>query len=84
MRPLPAHIPVQQSGRTPNCCARIVGKDLIAIAADQASELIPLSLTKIQHSRHFPEYDEEARERARLAALALKDGYLSCDHGLET
>ena len=51
----------------------VVGKDFIAIAADEAGELIPLSLTKTQLSRHFPEYDEQAQERARLATLPVAE-----------
>jgi|GEM_PF-552538 len=51
----------------------VVGKDFIAIADDEEGELIPLSLTKAQLSRHFPEYDEEAQERARLAALPVAE-----------
>jgi hypothetical protein len=51
----------------------VTGKDFIAVACDEAGELIPLSLTRAQISRHFPEYDEEAQERARLAALPVAE-----------
>ena len=51
----------------------VVGKEFIAIAADEGGDLIPLSLTKAQISRHFPEYDAQAQERARLAALPLAE-----------
>ena len=47
----------------------IVAKSFVAVAADEAGELIPLSLTKRQLVAHFPEYDDAERERRRLAAL---------------
>lgn len=50
----------------------IVGKHFIAIAADEAEELIPLSLTKAQISRHFPRFDAEEIERQRIAGLPVE------------
>lgn len=47
----------------------VVGRDFVALAMDEAWELVPLSLTAAQVRTHFPELDEEARELARLAAL---------------
>ncbi|MFD0342386.1 DUF4303 domain-containing protein [Streptomyces sp. NPDC127117] len=47
----------------------IVGEDFIVVAMDEAWELIPLSLTRAQVRRHFPELDAEQREADRLAAL---------------
>lgn len=41
---------------------KIVTRDFIAIAADEAGELIPLSLTKAQVLRHFPEYNTREPE----------------------
>ncbi len=38
-----------------------VEKDFVAIAADESGELIPLSLTKSQLRRHFPEYEVAER-----------------------
>lgn len=51
----------------------IVSKSFVAIATDEAGELIPLSLTKAQLVAHFPEYDEAERERRRLAALPVEE-----------
>jgi hypothetical protein len=47
----------------------VVGREFVAVAMDEAWELIPLSLTKTQVRRHFPELDEEQRALDRLAAL---------------
>lgn len=47
----------------------VVGREFVAVAMDEAWELIPLSLTRAQVRRHFPEIDEEQRELDRLAAL---------------
>ncbi|WP_312689346.1 DUF4303 domain-containing protein [Kosakonia sp.] len=49
----------------------IVSKAFIAIAADEAEELVPLSLTKTQIARHFPRFDAEAVERQRIAGLPV-------------
>ncbi|MEV8238904.1 DUF4303 domain-containing protein [Microbacterium testaceum] len=49
-----------------------VGKDFLAIAADESGDLIPRSLTRAQLLAHFPEYEEAARERVRLASLPLE------------
>lgn len=46
-----------------------VERDFIAVAMDEAWDLVPLSLTPAQVRRHFPELDEEAQELARLDAL---------------
>lgn len=51
----------------------IVGRDFIAVAMDEAGDLVPLSLTPAQLSRHFPEYDEAEQERRRIAALPIAD-----------
>ncbi|SDD21024.1 protein of unknown function [Rhodococcus tukisamuensis] len=48
---------------------KIVGREFVAVAMDEAWELIPLSLTRTQVRRHFPELDEEKRALDRLAAL---------------
>lgn len=50
----------------------IVDKDFIAIASDEAGKLIPLSLTKAQILRYFPEYDAAEQERQYLATLPLE------------
>ncbi|MFG1782496.1 DUF4303 domain-containing protein [Rhodococcus oryzae] len=47
----------------------VVGREFVAVAMDEAWELIPLSLTKTQIRRHFPELDEEQRALDRLTAL---------------
>lgn len=51
----------------------LVDKHFIAVATDEAGDLIPLSLTRAQLLRHFPMYDEAERERARIAALPLAE-----------
>ncbi|KIP53541.1 DUF4303 domain-containing protein [Leucobacter komagatae] len=51
----------------------IVPKSFVAVAADEAGELIPLSLTKSQLVENFPEYDEAEQERRRLAALPITE-----------
>ncbi|MBB4863132.1 hypothetical protein HNP46_001979 [Pseudomonas nitritireducens] len=51
----------------------LVDKHFIAVATDEAGDLVPLSLTRAQLLRHFPMYDEAERERARLAALPLAE-----------
>ena len=50
-----------------------VGRDFIAVAMDEAGELVPPSLTKAQLRTHFPEYDAADAERRRLAALSVAD-----------
>ncbi|MGC3953144.1 MAG: DUF4303 domain-containing protein [Propionicimonas sp.] len=49
-----------------------VDREFIAIAEDEAGELIPLSLTKAQLLKHFPQYDAAEQERRRLAALPVE------------
>lgn len=49
----------------------LVDRHFIAVATDEAGDLVPLSLTRAQLLRHFPMYDEAERERARIAALPL-------------
>lgn len=51
----------------------LVDKRFIAVATDEAGDLVPLSLTRAQLRRHFPMYDEAERERARIAALPLEE-----------
>lgn len=51
----------------------LVDKHFIAVATDEAGDLVPLSLTRAQLLRHFPMYDEAERERARIAALPLEE-----------
>ncbi|MGV8881779.1 MAG: DUF4303 domain-containing protein [Rhodoglobus sp.] len=51
---------------------KLVGKEFIAIAEDEAGELVPLSLTKSQLLKHFPQYDAAEQERRRLAALPVE------------
>ena len=53
-----------------------VSREFIAIAQDEAGELVPLSLTKSQVLAYFPEYDVAARERKRLAALPVEQRLL--------
>ncbi|WP_212744303.1 DUF4303 domain-containing protein [Rhodococcus sp. Q] len=50
----------------------IVDRDFIAVAMDEAWELIPLSLSKAQMRKHFPELDEEQVAVDRLAALPVE------------
>ena len=50
-----------------------MSKSFVAVAADEAGELIPLSLTKSQLVAHFPEYDDAERERRRLASLPVEE-----------
>ncbi|EOC3068043.1 DUF4303 domain-containing protein [Cronobacter malonaticus] len=47
----------------------VVDKNFIIIAEDDAGELVPLSLTRAQLLRHFPQYDADEKERRRLTAL---------------
>ncbi|MFG3531027.1 DUF4303 domain-containing protein [Streptomyces sp. NPDC047917] len=47
----------------------IVGRDFVVVAMDEEWALIPLSLTRAQVRKHFPELDTEQRETDRLAAL---------------
>lgn len=47
----------------------ITGKTFITFADDESEELIPLSLTKAQILRYFPQFDAAEQERLRLAAL---------------
>jgi hypothetical protein len=49
----------------------IVDRDFVAVAMDEAWELIPLSLSKAQVRKHFPELDEEQVAVDRLAALPV-------------
>ncbi|MGG8094636.1 DUF4303 domain-containing protein [Klebsiella aerogenes] len=51
----------------------IVDESFVAIACDEAGDLIPLSLTKAQLSRHFPQYDAAEKERRYLSALPLEE-----------
>lgn len=51
---------------------KLVGEEFIAIAEDEAGELVPLSLTKAQVLKHFPQYDAAEQERRRLAALPVE------------
>lgn len=51
----------------------VVEKSFIAVAMDEAWELVPLSLTPAQVRAHFPELDEEAQELARIAALPPRE-----------
>lgn len=52
---------------------KLVGKEFIAIAEDEAGELVPLSLTKAQVLKHFPQYDAAEQERRRLAGLPVEE-----------
>lgn len=52
---------------------KAVGKAFIAVAMDEAEELVPLSLTKAQLRKHFPHHDAAEMERIRLAALPVKE-----------
>lgn len=46
-----------------------VERRFIAVAMDEAWEMVPLSLSVAQLRTHFPELDEEARELSRLDGL---------------
>lgn len=58
--------------RTALVRAGVVGKDFVVIAADDAGELVPLSLTEAQVRRHFPWYDQAEQERQRIAMLPVE------------
>ncbi|PTR28765.1 uncharacterized protein DUF4303 [Rhodococcus sp. OK519] len=49
----------------------IVHRNFVAVAMDEAWELIPLSLSKAQLRRHFPELDEEQAAVDRLTDLPV-------------
>ncbi|MFC9985072.1 DUF4303 domain-containing protein [Microbacterium keratanolyticum] len=51
----------------------VVEKTFIAVAMDEAWELVPLSLTPAQVRAHFPELDEETQELARVTALPPRE-----------
>ncbi|MGW4481628.1 DUF4303 domain-containing protein [Rhodococcus triatomae] len=46
-----------------------VGREFVAVAMDEAWQLIPLCLSKAQVRKHFPELDEERQAIERIAAL---------------
>lgn len=50
-----------------------VDREFIAIAEDEEGELVPLSLTRAQLLKHFPQYDAAEQERRRLAALPVEE-----------
>lgn len=52
--------------------AGIVDADFIAVTMDEAEDLVPLSLTDEQVSRHFPYYQAAEQERQSLAALPVE------------
>lgn len=58
----------------------VVDKNFIIIAEDDAGELVPLSLTRAQLLRHFPQYDADEKERRRLTALPPKSSFASWCH----
>lgn len=70
---LRAFVKAAKKARGPLVAEGIVEKSFIAVAMDEAWDLIPLSLTPAQVRAHFPELDEEAQELARLAALAPRE-----------
>lgn len=47
----------------------VLTKDFLALAMDEAMELVPLSLTPAQVRSHFPHLDAAETERRRLATL---------------
>lgn len=51
----------------------LTGRHFIAIAEDEAGDLVPLSLTRVQLLKHFPQYDAAEQERRRLAALPVEE-----------
>lgn len=51
---------------------KLVGKEFIAIADDETTDLVVLSLTKSQLLKHFPQYDAAEQERRRLLALSVE------------
>jgi hypothetical protein len=58
--------------RTTLVRAGTVGKEFVVIAADDAGELVPLSLTEAQVRKHFPWYDQAEQERQRIAMLPVE------------
>lgn len=48
----------------------VVGPEFVAVAGDEAEELVPLSLTPAELERYFPHLAARQREQERLAALA--------------
>ncbi|MFE3460756.1 DUF4303 domain-containing protein [Nocardiopsis aegyptia] len=48
----------------------VVDADFVVVAMDEAWELVPLSLTRAEIDRHFPELAAEGCEAERLDALA--------------
>ena len=51
---------------------KVVEEEFLAIAFDEGGDLVPLSLTGAQLARHFPQYGSDDTERARLAALPVR------------
>ncbi|RRD52291.1 hypothetical protein EII12_05495 [Buchananella hordeovulneris] len=49
--------------------AEVVGPEFVAVAIDEAEELVPPSLTPAELERHFPHLVARRREEARLAGL---------------
>ncbi|MFD1811043.1 DUF4303 domain-containing protein [Rhodococcus gannanensis] len=47
----------------------VVGREFVAVAMDEAWELVPLCLSKAQVRKHFPELDEEQQAIDRISAL---------------
>lgn len=50
----------------------VVDDNFIAIAADEAGDLIPLSLTKAQLFQHFPHYAAAEQERQYISSLPIE------------
>lgn len=51
----------------------LAGRHVIVVAMDEDGDLIPLSLTKAQLRRHFPEFDELERTRRWLADSGVEE-----------
>jgi len=50
----------------------VVDDNFIAITADEAGDLIPLSLTKAQLFQHFPQYAAAEQERQYISSLPIE------------
>lgn len=50
----------------------VITRQFIAVAIDETSELVKLSLSKTQLQTHFPQHDLAEQERRRLAGLPVE------------
>jgi len=61
-----------QRARKKLFATKMVDEEFLAIAFDEGGDLVPLSLTGAQLARHFSQYGSNEAERARLAALPVR------------